>query len=63
MKINKTKRNIVVLNTAVTALSLNDPDYISLTDMLKVKDGDFFIFDWLRNYNTVEFLGIWGNRS
>ncbi len=27
--------------------------------MIKVKDGDFFISDWLRNRNTVEFLGIW----
>ena len=34
-------------------------DYISLTDMLKAKDGSFFISDWLRNRNTVEFLGIW----
>ena len=34
-------------------------DYISLTDMLKAKDGDFFISDWLRNRNTLEFLGIW----
>jgi hypothetical protein len=33
--------------------------FISLTDMLKAKDGDFFISDWLRNRNTVEFLGIW----
>jgi len=32
---------------------------ISLTDMLKAKDGDFFISDWLRNRNTVEYLGIW----
>ncbi len=38
---------------------MNDEDYISLTDMLKAKDGDFFISDWLRNRNTVEFLGIW----
>ena len=34
-------------------------DYISLTDMLTAKNGDFFISDWLRNRNTVEFLGIW----
>ncbi|WP_374327952.1 hypothetical protein [Azonexus sp.] len=27
--------------------------------MLKAKDGDIFISDWLRNRNTVEFLGIW----
>ena len=38
---------------------MEQEDYISLTDMLKAKDGDFFISDWLRNRNTVEFLGIW----
>jgi hypothetical protein len=27
--------------------------------MLKAKDGNFFISDWLRNRNTVEFLGVW----
>ena len=27
--------------------------------MLHAKDGDFFITDWLRNRNTLEFLGIW----
>jgi hypothetical protein len=27
--------------------------------MLRAKDGDFFIADWLRNRNTIEFLGIW----
>ena len=36
-------------------------EYISPTDMLKAKDGDFFISDWLRNRNTLEFLGIWDN--
>lgn len=28
-------------------------------DYLKAKDGDFFISDWLRNRNTLEYLGIW----
>ncbi|WP_260311340.1 KilA-N domain-containing protein [Roseivirga seohaensis] len=32
---------------------------MSLTDMLKAKDGDYFISDWLRNRNTIEFLGVW----
>ncbi len=50
---------IEVRGTAVTVLSLKEGDYISLTDMLRAKDGDFFISDWLRNRNTVEFLGIW----
>ncbi len=27
--------------------------------MLKSKDGNFFVTDWLRNRNTIEFLGIW----
>ena len=53
------KLSIDVLGTSVTVLSQDDEDYISLTDMLKAKDGDFFIADWLRNRNTVEFLGIW----
>lgn len=43
----------------IAVTTIDDKDYISLTDMLKAKDGDFFISDWLRNRNTVEFLGIW----
>lgn len=27
--------------------------------MMKAKDGDFFFHNWLRNRNTIEFLGIW----
>ena len=45
--------------TEITVIKHQGDDYISLTDMLKAKDGDFFISDWLRNRNTVEFLGIW----
>lgn len=50
---------ITVKGTKITVLSINNEDFISLTDMLKAKDGDFFVSDWLRNRNTVEFLGIW----
>ena len=53
------KSTIEVMGTTITVLVEHDQDYISLTDMLKAKDGDFFIADWLRNRNTVEFLGIW----
>jgi len=52
-------KKINVQDIEITITSINDEDYISLTDMLKAKDGDFFISDWLRNRNTVEFLGIW----
>jgi len=52
-------RKIIVKGIVVTIIPEQNSDYISLTDMLKAKDGDFFISDWLRNRNTVEFLGIW----
>lgn len=51
--------SIQVKETPVTIIEEAGEKYISLTDMLKVKDGDFFISDWLRNRNTIEFLGIW----
>ena len=50
---------IIVKDTEVTVVKVNGEDYICLTDMLRAKDGDFFITDWLRNRNTLEFLGIW----
>lgn len=59
MKKNPTKARINVKGTGIAVIQQEDEDYISLTDMLKAKDGDFFISDWLRNRNTVEFLGIW----
>lgn len=54
-----TKQKITVKGVEISLLNDNGSDYISLTDMLKAKDGEFFISDWLRNRNTVEFLGIW----
>lgn len=50
---------ITVQNTKINVVKVNGEDYICLTDMLRAKDGDFFIADWLRNRNTLEFLGIW----
>jgi len=52
-------KKIQVEGKEITILVQNEQEYISLTDMLKAKDGDFFISDWLRNRNTVEYLGIW----
>ncbi len=37
-------------------------DYISLTDIAKYKNNDepnMVVANWLRNYNTIEYLGIW----
>jgi len=53
------KQKITVKGAKINIYSQSEDDFISLTDMLKAKDGDFFISDRLRNRNTVEFLGIW----
>ena len=52
-------KKIQVKGIEITIIQEDKEDFISLTDMLKAKDGDFFISDWLRNRNTVEFRGIW----
>lgn len=50
---------ITVKGAEITVTQRLGQDYISLTDMLRAKEGDVFIGDWLRNRNTLEFLGIW----
>ncbi len=50
---------IEVKGIEISIVKQNEQDYISLTDMIKAKEGQFFIESWLRNRNTIEFLGIW----
>ena len=51
---------IIVQNTNITIFKFEDKDYISLTDMVRnVENGLALIEKWLRNKNTIEFLGIW----
>ncbi|HNS19149.1 MAG TPA: KilA-N domain-containing protein [Sedimentisphaerales bacterium] len=53
---------IKVLSTDITVRTQNDEDYISLTDIARYKDAertDYILSNWLRNRNTIEFLGIW----
>lgn len=52
---------IIVKDTSVTIISVNENDYISLTDIAKYKSDDptAVIGNWLRNRNTIEYLGIW----
>ena len=52
---------INVKNTEVSVISKNDTDYISLTDIARFKTDDTsaVIGNWMRNRNTIEFLGIW----
>jgi hypothetical protein len=54
--------SISVKGAAVTVLSQNQQDFISLTDIARYKDAertDYLISNWLRNRDTIEFLGIW----
>ena len=52
---------IKVQNTDVTIVSINNNDYISITDIAKHKTDDTSatIGNWMRNRNTIEFLGLW----
>lgn len=53
------KATINVQGTAITILSQKEDDYVCLTDMAKRFGGDDLIYSWMRNRNTLEFLGIW----
>jgi len=51
---------IDVQGKSITIISVHKEDYISLTDMVKdIDNGLALIEKWLRNKNTIEFLGIW----
>ena len=53
---------INVLNKDVSFYTKDDEDYISLTDIARYKDKqrtDYLISNWLRNRNTIEFIGLW----
>jgi hypothetical protein len=50
---------ITVKDTEVTVIKIDNEDYLCITDMIKAKDGEFFVSDWLRNRNTLEYIGIW----
>lgn len=53
---------IEVLSQAVQVLTVKDDDFICMTDIARYKNQDAtddLIRNWLRNRNTIEFLGIW----
>jgi hypothetical protein len=54
---------IIVENKEITIVSVNDFDFISLTDMANAKENESraadVIKNWLRNRYTLEFLGTW----
>jgi len=58
---SKTKK-IEVLSREVSLYQHREEDFISLTDIARYRDaerGDYIIQNWMRNRNTIEFLGIW----
>ncbi|OHE78922.1 MAG: DNA-binding protein [Verrucomicrobia bacterium RIFCSPHIGHO2_12_FULL_41_10] len=56
---NEKKITINVQGTDIGILSNRADDFICLTDMAKKFGGDDLIHNWMRNRNTLEFLGIW----
>ena len=55
-------KKIKVKGLSITVLSDQTDDYISITDIARFKDlkrTDYIIQNWLRNRNTIEYLGIW----
>jgi hypothetical protein len=55
----KQNKIIQVQNIDITILNIHEIDYISLTDIVRSEEGDDYIRNWMRNRNTVEFLGLW----
>ncbi len=53
------KDKITVQGTEITVISEKNNDYICLTDMVKGQEGEDHIRNWMRNRNTLEFLGAW----
>lgn len=55
-------KKLIVQDTLVSLTRVNDDDYISLTDIARVRNPDEpkdVVKNWLRNRATVEFLGLW----
>ena len=60
---SKPKQSVIeVQGTDITILTQKEQDFICLTDIARFKNperSDDLMRNWLRNRNTVEFLGVW----
>ena len=59
---SKKARSITVLDSTIGIRTIDETDFISLTDIARHRNqqhSDDLIRNWLRNRNTIEFLGIW----
>ncbi|MEO8445943.1 MAG: KilA-N domain-containing protein [bacterium] len=52
-------KTINVKGKEISIIQHQEADYISLTDMVKGFGDDTMIYSWMRNRNTLEFIGIW----
>ena len=54
-------QTLTVKNTSVSVIKVGNEDFLSLTDIARVKSDEpnAVIANWLRNRNTIEYLGIW----
>ncbi len=52
-------KKIIVKGIEIAILEKGKGEYISLTDMVKGFGEDSMIYSWMRNRNTLEFIGIW----
>ena len=60
IRMGNDQKTIVVQDVEIHLMSKDDEDYISLTDMVQNFDGGSKLIElWLRNKDTVEFLGVW----
>jgi hypothetical protein len=50
---------IEVDKKSISIIEQNSEDYICLTDMVRDEEGEDHIRNWMRNRNTVEFIGLW----
>ena len=53
------RSTIEVQGAAIAIVSTGDHDFLSLTDMAKKFGDDSLIYNWMRNRNTLELIGIW----
>ena len=56
------KNEITVKDVAIKTININGSDYICITDIAKQKnavDPNGVVANWMRNRNTIEYLGLW----
>jgi hypothetical protein len=55
-------KKIHVKDTDVVVITVNETDYISLTDIARYRDierSDYILQNWMRNRSSIEFIGLW----